>query len=97
MTSTRTIAIFFEEFTKLAQKRIVAAELGPVLGEAVSHVVIKPSDLTPYSHDEDPANQKMLQDIHVKVRYDRHDHYMMMTWDCMEAEFINVIEEGNKL
>ena len=91
MESTRTIAIFFEYFTKEAQKRIVAEYLGPVIGEAVSHVVIKSTD------DEDPFKQERLQDIRVKARYGRHDHHLTMTWDCMEAEFINVIEEGNEL
>ena len=93
MKTERTTVIFFEDLTKQAQKRIVAVELEKVVDGAVSHVVVKPTDLTPFGYDPDPEKQQMLQDIHVKVRYGGHDHNWLMVWDCIECEFQTVMEE----
>ena len=96
MKQERTTVIFFDDLTKQAQKRIVAVELEKVVDGAVSHVVVKPTDLTPFGYDPDPCKQEMIQDMHVKVRYGGHDHHWLMVWDCTEAEFQTLMEEGKE-
>ena len=86
MKSERTIAIFFENFTKAAQKGIIAQELGRVTGD---------EDL--YGYDPDPERQTLEQNLHVKARHNGHDHKWLMVWNCMEAEFTTVMEENQKL
>lgn len=94
MKSERTICIFFEDLTPKAQDRIISTELLMATDEEVSNVGIKDTDMEPYGYDPDPDKQEMLQDIHVEVTYGGKQHYWLMVWDCMEAEFQTIMEEN---
>ena len=96
MKSERTIAIAFEDFTKAAQKRIIAEELGRVTGdEGVSHITVA-TDEDLYGYNPNPDNQTMEQHLHVKARHNGHDHKWLMVWNCMEAEFTTLMEDNQK-
>lgn len=96
MKSERTIAIFFENFTKAAQKGIIAQELVRVTGdEGVCRITVQ-TDEDLYGYDPDPERQTLEQNLHVKARHNGHDHKWLMVWNCMEAEFTTVMEENQK-
>lgn len=94
MKSERTIAIFFEDFTKAAQKRIIAEELGSVTGDQGVCRITVTTDEDMHGYDPNPDNQTREQHLHVKARYNGHDHRLLMVWDCMEAEFTNLMEDN---
>ena len=96
MKSERIIAIFFEDFTKPAQKRIIAEELGRVTGDDGVCRITVAMDEDLYGYNPTPDNQTLEQHLHVKVRYGGHDHKWLMVWDCMEAEFTTLMEEEQK-
>ena len=96
MKSERTIAIFFEDFTKAAQKRIIAEELGRVTGdEGVCRITVT-TDEDMYGYDPNHDNQTLEQHLHVKARHNGHDHKWIMVWDCIEAEFTTLMEDNQK-
>jgi hypothetical protein len=96
METKRTFAIFFDDFTKTAQKRIIAEELGRVTGDdGVNHITVK-TDEDLYGYDPNPDNQMLEQHLHVNARHNGHDHEWLMVWDCMEAEFSTLMEYNQK-
>lgn len=93
-SSTRTTAIFFDDFTKKAQKRIIAESLTAFSGDEGVCRITATMDEDLYGYDPNPELQTLEQHIHVKARYNGHDHKLLMAWDCMEAEFVTIMEEN---
>lgn len=89
-SSTRTTAIFFDDFTKKAQKRIIAIELQGILD--LDEVKVKSVRVEEdcYGYDEDPDKQELLENIHAETS----EGNWLLVWDCMEREFQTEMKEG---
>lgn len=90
MKSESTIAIFFEDLKKKAQKRIIAIELQGILD--LDEVKVKSVRVEEdcYGYDEDPDKQELLENIHAETS----EGNWLLVWDCMEREFQTEMKEG---
>ena len=94
MATKKTTAIFFEDLKEDAQKRIIAHEMGTIMGCELEEVAVEnvTTDKDLYGYDEEPKKQELLQHIHADI----NGEAWLMVWDCFTHEFTTDMKENQK-